>query len=77
MEANESWFAATKSGPPETVVPQPVDLRDWFAGQALVGILAREANAFVTASKSPETAAQAYRLSDAMLAARAQTEEKS
>ena len=46
-----------------------MSLRDWFAGQAMVGILARGWDAYQ--SGSPETlAADCYAMSDAMLAAR-------
>lgn len=43
-------------------------LRDWFAGQALAGILAGRFWEVVKISDNPEAAA--YRMADAMLAAR-------
>ncbi len=47
----------------------PGDLRDWFAGQAMVGILARGWDAYQ--SGSPESlAVDCYTMADAMLAAR-------
>ena len=43
-----------------------MSLRDWFAGQALAGLLSQEG-----VEASPETdAAWAYKVADAMLAAR-------
>lgn len=44
-----------------------MDLRDWFAGQALVGWLADG-----SATNCEEVAAEAYAFADAMLAARQQ-----
>lgn len=45
-------------------------LRDWFAGQALAGILAAEME--FSRCGASAAAAQAYELADAMLAQRAQ-----
>jgi hypothetical protein len=47
-----------------------MSLRDWFAGQALAGLLASNANRDNITSAKDE-AACAYQMADAMLAARA------
>ena len=48
--------------------PCGMTLRDWFAGQALVGILAGNVWKEIIIKDNPE--AEAYRMADAMLAER-------
>lgn len=56
------------------VVPFPGDLRDWFAGQALAGILAGPASRDnVPTSEWLDAPHFAYKIADAMLAARSQS----
>jgi hypothetical protein len=50
---------------------QGMTLRDWFAGQALAGIMAQSSQALLTAD-----ARFCYEMADAMLAERAKTEGK-
>lgn len=51
-------------------------LRDWFAGQALAGYIAHLGSQDIhVGSYTDECAAEAYRLADAMLAARSKGEE--
>lgn len=47
-----------------------MDLRDWFAGQALVGLLARQTADVCTTPAPREAALYAYAIADAMLAER-------
>lgn len=49
----------------DLIKPNGMSLRDWFAGQALVGILAAE-----SASTWERDAQNAYKAADAMLAER-------
>jgi hypothetical protein len=49
----------------ETITSGGMSLRDWFAGQALAGLITRE-----TSGAPDEWARVAFRLADAMLAAR-------
>lgn len=61
-------------------VNEGMSLRDWFAGQALIGLFAREANPmfgthteeFKTGQHEYPMAEAAYRLADAMIATRNQ-----
>jgi hypothetical protein len=53
-----------QDGPPALVLPG-MSLRDWFAGQALVGMCVCAA-----IFDEPSAATHAYKLADAMLAAR-------
>jgi hypothetical protein len=56
---------------PETYSICGMSLRDWFAGQALVGWLAADANPNSAGISPPEsTAENAYKYADAMLAHR-------
>lgn len=50
-----------------------MSLRDWFAGQALAGLLPEylDRNGFGHATVGQNSAAHAYRIADAMLAERA------
>ena len=47
-----------------------MSLRDWFAGQALAGLLASEGGSDCGFYTAPAAAARAYDIADAMLAAR-------
>jgi hypothetical protein len=70
MSKPENPFAFPLAVPGDCMV-QPTDgmtLRDWFAGQALVGICAHQDSWGCTVN---EIAPQAYQLADAMLAERA------
>lgn len=49
--------------------PGPLSLRDWFAGQALTGLLANND----VAGDPGDFAASAYRVADAMMAERSRT----
>lgn len=65
------WVGVGKRGP----VPLPgMSLRDWFAGQALTGIMGPNYDWFTsggeTGSRTHEAASFAYSLADAMIAAR-------
>lgn len=53
------------------MLPQPVSLRDWFAGQALAGMFANQSYDEVM---PVDMALQAYGAADAMLAERAKAE---
>lgn len=59
-------------GNPEQGGDPGMSLRDWFAGQALVGILSTSAAPamFGLQGAEPRTAETAYVIADAMLAAR-------
>ena len=46
-------------------------LRDWFAGQALAGVLANPAEGSWGTNEAPNAATNAYQMADAMLARRA------
>ena len=61
----ERWYA-TQDG---------MGLRDWFAGQALVGVIARPSHLRVTDAKL--IAEQAYLIAQAMLVVRQKYEENS
>jgi len=65
----------------EPDAPFQPDLRDWFAGQALSGIMGFNYDWFTsgteTGSRTHEAAYFAYSLADAMLAARATGEKES
>jgi hypothetical protein len=58
--------------------PRDVDVRDWFAGQALAGLLAAEASRLhgdtagtdQLGRRAADVAGRAWRIADAMLAAR-------
>jgi hypothetical protein len=50
--------------------PQGMSLRDWFAGQALAGLLVNPAPDSMEAMGALECAGEAYALADAMLKAR-------
>ena len=61
-------FPATL-GPPNEFAPG-MSIRDWFAGQALVGLLSFSGEGFTSAIGTPlEMGAAAYQFADAMLAA--------
>ena len=45
-------------------------LRDWFAGQALAGLMTAKARYYLDAGNGASPARDAYKLADAMLAAR-------
>lgn len=60
-------FTAYPHGGGQWTIEDGMSLRDWFAGQALAGVLA---NAKVDASNE-KLAAASYLMADAMLAARA------
>lgn len=65
---NPSAFPSVCMNDPGHPASAPgMSLRDWFAGQALVGFIASPALASLAAN---EIAADAYALADAMLAAR-------
>ena len=54
--------------------PAGMSLRDWFAGQAMSGLILGYQQAYGSPTSRPdEVASEAYRYADAMLAARAQT----
>lgn len=59
---------------PNGIYQEGMSLRDWFAGQALVGILAEptDAEGYAVAKEAvPDVcAADAYAIADAMIAAR-------
>ena len=60
----------------QTVYSNGMSLRDWFAGQALAGIMGPNYDWFTggteTGSRAHEAAHFAYSLADAMLAARSE-----
>lgn len=58
---NPPAFACADSG-----MHQAMSLRDWFAGQALIGITAGRGQIY----SSAKDAADAYKMADAMLAQR-------
>ena len=64
----------TTTAEKQAAIPSPGDLRDWFAGQALVGILPstdNESGRSAFTETEPDWIAQkAYELADAMLEAR-------
>lgn len=63
-----------KDDPRNQILQGGMTLRDWFAGQALQGILGTNYDWFTsgteTGSRTHEAAAFAYSLADAMIAAR-------
>lgn len=66
---NDGGPAFPRTGAESHTSPQPgMSLRDWFAGQASVGLLASPSTK-ITAS-SQELAEACYEFADAMLAAR-------
>ena len=52
-------------------LPAGMSLRDWFAGQALIGILSNQESLPVNSRASDTIASWAYFFADAMLAERA------
>ena len=52
------------------IYPIGVDLRDWFAGQALVGLMQQEDKITELWNPFKVAAEQAYQYADAMMAAR-------
>jgi len=77
MDSTEAPAKETTGKPPEL----PVDLRDWFAGQALIGLMAQDDLVQLAQSLMDSLAddtktvrsllsAKAYEFADAMLAAR-------
>lgn len=73
---NDGGPAFPPSGTPHPTDPSKVatglSLRDWFAGQALAGALARDGamNSSVSTLHREHFAARIYEIADAMLAAR-------
>ena len=63
---NRDAVLSGDAGPHAPTAPAGMTLRDWFAGQALVGILANQGPSLVTDVR----ARNAYTMADAMLAER-------
>ena len=55
---------------------QGMSLRDWFAGQALIGIMRGKTGMYENRFNPNDDAKWCYELADAMLAARAKQEEQ-
>lgn len=76
--AIETWWN-TKTGKHEPVGPKGMSLRDWFAGQALIGILSnhdllmRVDQEIADVSSRAAVSIYAYGVADSMLVARKAT----
>jgi hypothetical protein len=64
-EINDGGFAFPRSGSHFTQAG--MSLRDWFAGQALAGMLAAESQHLTFKGNWPDAAEQAYQIADAMV----------
>lgn len=70
MTLNLRATTARPESPDTSSVPIDTALRDWFAGQALVGLLTAPSRPGVPALAQPDMARAAYQFADAMMLAR-------
>ena len=71
MAQSADRFPVQTTKPESVVSTTGVDLRDWFAGQALVGLIPSPARPGVIHLTISEMASMAYAYADEMLKARA------
>jgi hypothetical protein len=74
---NEEYPPKIVIVPSQPSLITPIGLRDWFAGQALVGLMSDSGMRPSSLSEFEHMAMRLYQVADAMLAERAKQEGKS